>query len=301
MRPPQRKSGGFFSFFTRIFSRNRSVAQPRQEDLIREEENEVNGGISGEWGAKNDAASYITELPEKGSFLRDFERPYNEPVNRAPVFESSSFFRGIGMHSYMGLRYTRLDTETGFIMRKRIGVGFGSGSGPANYGKINNEYWNLTDGSSETPITIDGLNNTIRSIEATKSNIEAAKNSGAAAISDTVLFSDNNSTSDNLRPMGNLLLIALGKGNLVKTTNSGLGTVRGTNRLLSELRTITKKENAQAIFGHVEKFAENRAFLTTEQIGKLLLNGILFATGHGRLAALLDFHINSMKDFFVFV
>ncbi len=551
VRPPQRKSGGFFSFFTRIFSRNRSVAQPRQEDLIREEENEVNGGndiieedgndvnninereenndevtqaavggISGEWGAKNDAASYITELPEKGSFLRDFERPYNEPVNRAPVFESSSFFRGIGMHSYMGLRYTRLDTETGFIMRKRIGVGFGSGSGPANYGKINNEYWNLTDGSSETPITIDGLNNTIRSIEATKSNIEAAKhtnpiwrffakaqvnpegfsgkynlltyncndfvifmakkagavlpskfhnsilgpmvayknlrlaaergemsngtriffanalqgkvsdtttkkgnllfdfyararygaeqdgiklskypefdallqtlsrdavdimnicyaqegiggipnvnnvpnnleemiaqintrirravvfntgkrhpkitryllqleaigrelvtsspvrektladytefevnyatsklseeeeaakNSGAAAISDTVLFSDNNSTSDNLRPMGNLLLIALGKGNLVKTTNSGLGTVRGTNRLLSELRTITKKENAQAIFGYVEKFAENRAFLTTEQIGKLLLNGILFATGHGRLAAL---------------
>lgn len=553
VRPPERRRGGFFSFFSRIFGIGRT-AEPNphpEEDLIRNEEDEVNGGndiieengndvnninereennneitqaavggISGPWRAQNDAASYLTDLPSKGSFLRDFERPYNEPVNRAPVFESSAFFRGIGMHSYMGLRYSRLDPETGFIMRKRIGVGFGSGSGPANYGKINNESWNLTDGSSETPITIEGLNNTIRAIEATNSNIQAAKdtnpiwrfftkaqvnpegfsgkynlltyncndfvifmakkagavlpsqfhdsilgpmvayknlrlaaergemsngtriffanalqgkvsdtstkkgqllfdfyakakfgaekdginlskypefdallkaisndayttifnacfaregnggipdanrvpnnleqaiamintrirqavvfntgkrhpkitryllqleaigrelitnsppgektiadytdyevnyatsklseeeaaakNSGATSISDTVLFSDNNSYSDNLRPIGNLLLIALGKGNLVKTTNRGLGTVRATNRTLLEIREITKKENAQNIFRYVEKFVENRTFLTTEQIGKLLLNGILFATGHGRLAS----------------
>ncbi len=551
IRPPERQKGGFFAFIKRLFSRNRSAEEPKPaqeenalpgnagEEKEADEEidgNDVNGinerdenddeiteaavgGRSGAWSAKENPADYITQLPEQGSFLRGFEAPYNEPVNRAPVFESSAFFRGYGMHSYMGLRYSRLDPDTGFVTRKRIGVGFGSGRGPANYGKINNEQWNLTDGSSETPITVQGLENTIRAIENTQSNIEAAKrmnpiwrffakaqvnpdgfsgkynlltyncndfvifmakkagaelpaqfhdsilgpmvayknlrlaaekgemtngtriffanalqdkitdttgkkgqllfdfysraqlgavkdgidlkkfpefdnllsavhkdaitlfnyclvkekvqgivdpaklpqnldeiiakmnttirkaveyntgkkhpkitryllqveaiarefitkapagekgiddyteyevdyatsklseaeatakSSGAASISDSVLFGDNNTDTRNVIAIGNLILTALGLGSYIKVQQGGLTNVRRTNRLLNLLSSSTRKNNAESVLPYIRRYIDNRKFLTNEQIGKLLLNGMLHGLGEGMMAS----------------
>ena len=112
-----------------------------------------------------------------------------------------------------------------------------------------------------------------------------AKSSGAASISDSVLFGDNNTDKRNVIAIGNLILTALGLGSYIKVQQGGLTNVRRTNRLLNLLSSSTRKSNAESALPYIRRYIDNRKFLTNEQIGKLLLNGMLHGLGEGMMAS----------------
>ena len=151
--------------------RKAAVSQNNKNQIKKNEDNKSN------WNLKENLADYVTDYKIEESFLREYEKDYVEPINTPPVFETNSFFRGLtDLHSYMGLRYTRKDSDDGRLHRKRIAVGFGSQKGTlSGVGKLMNENGNKTDASSETPITVDNLNRTFNAIQNTNDNIVETK------------------------------------------------------------------------------------------------------------------------------
>lgn len=196
-RARKRSKSGFFQYIKNLFGYYGSEYEETSDSTLEtgpiqeagndieglpEQEEEADiitqaavGGSSVAWTEKTQPEDYVTKKPSNDSFLISYEKDYNEAVKKPPVFESSAFFHSTAMHSYMGLRYSRFDAKTGLIMRKRIGIGFASQSGtPLGVGKLNNEDWNATDGSSETPISISSLERVFTALEDTDSNIEQA-------------------------------------------------------------------------------------------------------------------------------
>ena len=144
------------------------------QGYLAEEDEETGEKLGSAWDDKKDAKDFVTKLPDENSFLFQWSRNYNEPIRRAPVFESSAFFHGSAMHSHMALRFTRPNSKSGRLERRRVGIGFASQSGfMVGAGKIQNEYFNTSDGSTETPITMKGFENVVGAIERTQGNIDA--------------------------------------------------------------------------------------------------------------------------------
>jgi hypothetical protein len=189
-----RKKGGFFSALKRFFGFGKK--EEVQEPVIINDLNSINdvdqiqdqtfianedvdpladsGEKRGEaWNDQLKIEDYVANKPDESSFLTNWSREYNEPLRRHPVFETGAFWHSDGMHSHMALRYTKMSQITGRLERRRVGIGFASHYHTVRgTGLLQNEFYNTTDGSSETPITMDGFNNVVGAIERTKSNID---------------------------------------------------------------------------------------------------------------------------------
>ena len=126
------------------------------------------------WAKKENWQEYVTEKPEPQSFLMKsrFENEYSEKTTLSPVFESHTIYVNTGLHSFMGLRYTKFDRKRGRLARKRIQIGFGSQSGIINQGRLINESKNIASISSETPISMDRFENVVGALERTNENVD---------------------------------------------------------------------------------------------------------------------------------
>ncbi len=156
-------------------SRGRNDANNRANEPVEEEQEEEDF-----WRESQNPDDYIAKVPTNESFLSGFERGSRESVKMKPVFETHTFVHerevdeDTGPHSFMGLRFTKLDPIRGRLTRRHIKIGFGSMHGrPMGTGNLMDEADSTADASTETPISMDNFNNVVGAIERTKGNIDA--------------------------------------------------------------------------------------------------------------------------------
>ncbi|MCR5775264.1 MAG: hypothetical protein K6G42_09295 [Lachnospiraceae bacterium] len=176
------EDGGGMSLFPAI-EEGTGAAEP--EETITEETSdgttEAATAQTGEdpWSTNNDPADILVDKPDQSSFLRDFEKPFPEQSLMRPVFETHSYMNGyLDQHSYMGLRYTKFNTDSGRFERKRIQVGFGGYRQLVGKGQLMDESDNTAQASSETPISVSSFDNVVGAIERTRANISSVERRG---------------------------------------------------------------------------------------------------------------------------
>ncbi len=141
------------------------------------------------WDKPTNDADFITSIPDEnvGSELYKIEKTTSrDDVKTRPVFETHSFMPreeidGMGMlhlHSFMGLRYTKLNKKTGRLQRKRAKLGFGGSGSPLSTAGFLDDTSTSADMSTETPISMDKFNEVVASVDQVAANINSRKNGG---------------------------------------------------------------------------------------------------------------------------
>ena len=135
------------------------------------------------WGQVTDERDYLATVPDENNSpdLLGLEKPMSGELMHRPVFETHSF---VGrkeidekdvwnMHSFIGLRYTKLNEVTGRLERRRVKVGFGGSGSPFSTGSLLDDTNTQADMSTETPITMNKFESVVRSIGQVANNIDS--------------------------------------------------------------------------------------------------------------------------------
>ena len=109
-----------------------------------------------------------------------------------------------------------------------------------------------------------------------------AKENGGEAVSDVDLFSSENLESQSSQAMGNLILTAIGCGDLIRLDRRFTSTVEKTNERLEK---VIEELNGKKIAPYIQKYIGSREFLSNDQIGKMLTIGVLTAMGEWDILA----------------
>ncbi len=201
--------GGFFDFFKRLFGFGKKNGEDTGNGTETDTGSDTGTGADtsvdvlpppdqttgtditdapqpSAWDRPMNDSEFITNIPNEqvGQPIFNLEKnDKSEDVKTRPVFETHSFMpreeideqSSMHLHSFMGLRYTKLNRKTGRLERKRAKIGYGDSGSPFSTAGFLDDTHTQADISTETAISMDRFNSVVASVDQVAKNIEAQK------------------------------------------------------------------------------------------------------------------------------
>ena len=197
--------GGFFDFFKRLFGFGKKNGEDTGTDTGSDTGTGADTSVDvlpppdqttgtdttdapqpSAWDRPMNDSEFITNIPNEqvGQPIFNLEKnDKSEDVKTRPVFETHSFMpreeideqSSMHLHSFMGLRYTKLNRKTGRLERKRAKIGYGGSGSPFSTAGFLDDTHTQADISTETAIPMDRFNSVVASVDQVAKNIEAQK------------------------------------------------------------------------------------------------------------------------------